>query len=259
MIAGSYMPSAVTQKPQNPPTPGTPPTTPESDPMLNVLAWIEINRGRILGGVAAAIALFGVVYLYRHFAAEREAAANTALLSLRAKPGEPDSAPKAPAFLTVAEQHSGSANVGLRARLLAAGAFYTDGKYAEAQAEFEKLLASAGSGPLGAQADFGVAASLDALDKVDQAAARYQEIISKYAGESVAAQARLALARIQEGRNQAEAALRLYDELIRDKDSATFSQQATQLREELVRKNPALATAGASSSTAPAAPAKSGN
>lgn len=221
--------------------------------MLNLLAWIEINRTRILGGFAAIIALFAVVYLWRHVAAEREATANAALLSLRAKPNQPDSAPKASEFLTVAEQHASSASVANRARLLAAGTFFGEGKYSEAQAEFEKLLASVSSGPLRSQAEYGVAACLDARDQVDEAAAKYQNVISKYADDSVSSQARLALARLEESRNRPEAALRLYDELTREKDPGAFGQQATRLREELLRKNPKLATT--EPATAPAAPA----
>lgn len=208
--------------------------------MLNVLAWIEINRARLMSGFVAVIVVFGVVYLWRHFAGEREAAANTALLELRAKPGQPDTAPKASDFLAIAEQHASTA-AAPRARLLAAGAFFADNKYSEAQTEFEEVLAAAGSGPIAAQAAFGIAACLDSLDKTDEALTRYQEVISRFAGESVAGQARLAIARIQEVRKQPAAALRLYDELVRDKDAGPFSQQATLQREQLLRQHPELA------------------
>ncbi len=251
------MSSALPQKPLNTPTAGfgvTPgmPVTPDADPMLHVLAWIEVNRSRLLGGLAAVIALFGVVYLYRHMASEREAAANSALLNLRPKPSLPDSQPKASDYIAVAERHA-STSVAPRARLIAAGTLYTDSKYTEAQAEFEKVLASVRSGPVAAQAEFGIAASLDALDKPDLAVTKYQEIISKYPDDSVAGQSRLALARIQESRKQPEAALHLYDQLLGDKESGPFSQQAQQQRDELVRRNPQLAAA---STNAPAKPAK---
>lgn len=207
--------------------------------MLNVLGWIEIHRSRILAGFVAIIAAFGVIYLWRHFAAEREATANTALLELRAKPGQPDSAPKASDFLAVADQHAGTA-AAPRARLLAADAFFADNKYSEARAEFEKVLSSGAPEPLLAQAAYGVAASLDAADKAEEATTRYQEVISRYPEESVAGQAKLALARLQESRKQAAGALRLYDELIRDKSAGPFSQQATLQREQLLRQHPEL-------------------
>lgn len=250
------MSSALPQKPLNSPRAGLIPdgaaTPPPSDPMLNVLAWVEVNRSRLVAGLVAFIALVGVGYLWRHLAAEREAAANAALLSVRAKPNQPDSAPKPAEYIAVAEKHS-SSGVADRARLIAAGALFTDNKYAEAQAQFEKVLASVGSGPLAAQAEFGIAASLDALDKADAALAKYQEVISKYPDDSAAGQARFALARLQEARKQPEAALRLYDELLRDKEAGPFSQQASVQRDELIRRNPQLATGGTNN-----APAKAG-
>ena len=219
--------------------------------MLNLMAWLELHRKQLIAGFAAVVALIAVVYLYRHFRDEAEARANAALLELRALPGQPESAPKAADYLKVAEAHA-STSAGPRARLLAAGAFFADNRYAEAQSEFEKVRTSVGSGPLAAQAAFGIAACLDALDKTEPAAAAYREVISSYPEDSVAGQARLALARIETDRKQPAAALRLYDELLRDRESGPFSQQARQLREELVRKNPTLA-GGAS---APAAAAK---
>jgi predicted negative regulator of RcsB-dependent stress response len=218
--------------------------------MIHVLAWIEIHRSRLLAGLAGLIALFGVVYLWRHFQSEREARANTALLELRAHPNQPDSAPKPSDFLKVAEEHA-STSVAPRARLMAAGAFFAENKYSEAQAEFERVLGQTGSGTLAAQAAFGVAVSLDAQDKVDQAAAKYQEVISRFPNDSVAGQARLALARLQDARKQPEAALRLYDELLRDKEGGAFSQLAAQAREEITRRNPQLAA-----TNAPAVPLK---
>ena len=249
-IAGS-MASATTQRPQS--TPPTPNEQPEQDFLLNALAWVELHRRHLLAGFAALIALYGVVYLYRHFAAQRELRANAALLDLRQRPGAPDSAPKAADFLKVAEAHA-SSTAGPRARLLAAGAYFSENKYSEAMAEFEKVLSGTGSGPVAAQAAYGIAACLDAQDKVDQALAKYQEIVSRYPDDSVAGQSKLAMARIQEGRQQGSAALRLYDDLLKDRDQGAFFQLASRQREELIKRQPELlgGSAGAPSTNAPA-------
>lgn len=208
--------------------------------MLNVVAWLELHRQKLITGFLAVVVVIGAIYLWRHFRAEAEARANAALLALRAKPGQPESAPKASDFLKVAEEHA-STSVGLRARLLGAGAFFNENRYAEAQAEFERVLSAAGSGPLAAQALYGVAVSLDAQDKADLAAAKYAEVLSAFPEDSVAGQARLSLARLEERRGKPEVALKYADELLRARDAGAFSQQARQFREELVRRNPALA------------------
>ncbi|MCC7376812.1 MAG: tetratricopeptide repeat protein [Verrucomicrobiales bacterium] len=237
------MSSAVTQTP-------TSDEPPQQDRLLNVLAWLEIHRNQLVAGFVGLLLVVGVVFLWRHFRSEREARANAALLELRARPdaGE-DAGPKAADFLKVAEEHA-STSAAPRARLLAAGAYFAENKYTEAQAEFERVLSSEGSGPLAAQAAFGVAASLDAQDKQDQAIAKYQEVINQFPEESVAAQARLALARIQESRQQSATALRLYDELVREREPGPFSQQAVSQREALLKKHPELA---ASTNAAPTA------
>lgn len=235
------MASAVTQSP-------TPPTeTPEQDRMLNALAWLEIHRKHLLVGFAALIALFAVVYLWRHMAAQRELDGNAALLSLRSRPNQPEASAKAADYLKVAEEHAAS-SAGVRARLLAAAAYFADNRYAEAQAEFSRVLTEEGSGVLAAQAAFGVAASLDALDKQEEAISKYQEVISRFSDDSVALQARLGLARLHESRKQPENALRYYDEILREREPGSVVQAATQAREELIRRHPGLSGTNTTSS-----------
>lgn len=212
--------------------------------MLNVLAWIEIHRKQLMGGFVALLVIFGAVYLYRQLAAQRELAGNAALLSLRHRANQPEASAKAAEYLKVAEEH-GSTSAALRARLLAAGAFFNESRYAEAQAEFVRVLDADGSGVLGAQAAYGIAACLDALDKTDEAATKYQDVISRYSDDSVAVQARLSLARLHESKKQPESALRLYDEVLRDREGSAFAQLATQAKDDLMRANPQLAATNA--------------
>lgn len=232
------MASAAMQQPQPPSPTSTEP--PKQDIFLNAVAWVELHRQQLVAGLVGVILLYGVVYLYRHFAEQRELAANAALLEVRVRPNQPDSTPKAADYLKVAEAHATS-SAGPRARLLAAGTLFSDNKYSEAMAEFERVLSKPGSPLVAAQAAYGIAASLDALDKSDQAATKYQEIISQYPEDSVAGQARLALARIQEDRKQAAAALKLYDELLKDREQGAFAQQAMRSREQLLKSHPELA------------------
>lgn len=239
------MASAVSQ---TPPTTGAPVPPQPDDPIIRVMAWIEVHRSKLVAGLAAFIAICGVVFVWRHFQREREAKANLALLELRARPGQPESAPKPADFLKVADKHA-TTSVGPRARLMAAAAYFADNKYAEAQVEFEKVLAQSGSGPIAAQAAFGVAVCLDALDKVDAASAKYQDVIARFADDSVA-EARLALARLEDARKQPEAAVRLYDEVLRDEREVLLARWRRRPG-EIQRRNPQMAA-----TNAPAVPLK---
>lgn len=215
--------------------------------MLNLLAWIEINRQRLIGGFVAVLVVFGGVYLWRHFASEREERANAALLALRPRSGpngEPINPPQPADYLKVAEDYA-SSPVGSRARLLAATAYFEAGKFAEAQSEFERVLAKEGTGVLAAQGAYGVAASLDAQGKTDAAATKYQEVAAQFPEDAVAAQARLALASLKESAKQPDAALRIYDELLRDRQLGPLAQTAGQRREQLLRQHPQLASTNA--------------
>jgi TolA-binding protein len=194
------------------------------------------------------LVVFGAGYLWRFSVSQREAKADAALLELRAQPGVLDSEPKAADYLKVANAHSSTA-AGRRARLLAAGAFFTEGRFSESMTEFQKVLDADSSGPLAAQAAFGLAASVDAQGKSEDAATRYREVITRFPDTSVAIQSRLALARIEEARQQPAAALRYYDEVLRDREGGPLVQQAVSQRETLVRKYPQIAGTNAVPST----------
>lgn len=226
------MSSAVTQTP-----PSSAPQ--QSDRILNLMAWFEVHRNHLMGALLLIVIAFAGVYLWRHFGEQREARANAALLEIRAKPSDPESAPTAADYLKVATEHP-STVAAYRARLLAAGAFFVEGRFSESLTEFQKVQDEGRSDVLTAQAAFGVAASLDALGKTDEAVARYRDVLNRYADSSVATESRLALARIEEGKQQPASALRLYDEILREREPSPFTQQAESLRQDLLRKFPQL-------------------
>ncbi len=212
--------------------------------MLNLMAWLEVHRNQVLGGLMAVVVLIGIGYLWHYFAERRELQAETALfdVQLQTRSAEGEKTPTAADYLKVAEAHP-STEAALRARLLAAGAYFSEGRYAQSLELFQKILDSEKTGPLAAQAAFGVAASLDAEGKAEDAAKRYQEVPNQFPDSSVAMQARLALAGIEESRNQPAAALRLYDEVMRDREGGPLTQQAAMERDGLMRRHPELANA----------------
>ncbi len=207
------------------------------------MAWLELHRGQLITAFVVLVAVLAAIYLWRHSAAQKEAAANAALLALRPPQAEPGGIPEVVAaseYLKIAEQYPGTA-AGQRARLLAAGSLFHEGRYADALAEFRRVAERAEADAIAAQAAYGIAASLEAQGNVDEAITAYRTVISQHPDESVADQARLALARIHEARSELPLALQLYDELVRTPEPGAFAQMAEQQREALLRKHPELA------------------
>ncbi len=217
--------------------------TTESTWHYELLAWFEINKKRVIGGLAAIIAVILVIYLYTWNRERTEQAASKALLELRAVANTAESLPAASGaeFLKVARQYS-STSAGERALLLAAGALFTEGKYPEAQVQFEKIVSDFGESMLAPIAAFGAASSLDAQEKLDAALAAYQGVVSHYPNDAVATRAKLAAAGVHEAKNQPDQALKLYDEVIQASARSGPGSEASVRRERLLRKHPDLAS-----------------
>ena len=185
-------------------------------------------------------------FVYQWHSNEQETAANQALSAIRSTPSSaamlPE--PKAQEYLKVANEFPGT-GAGERALLMGAADLYAQGKYQEAQAQFERFLKNYSHSSLTPQAVYGVAACLDALNKVDEALAKYQDVIARYSSESVAGQAKLAMGRLYEAKNQPELALKTYDDLTKGNVVSVWSAEARTLRETLLQNHPNLAPTNA--------------
>lgn len=218
----------------------------ESAWLYEVWAWLEVNRKRVIVGLVAVLAVVVIGYVLYWMRGQSNLRADDALLVLRPTPANSDSKPAASPedFLKVASEHP-STPTAERALLLAAGRFYDEGKYAEAQAQYEQALAHDASGLLAPLAALGVATSLDAQDKVDAAMAAYQAVVSKYPDSPSAADAKMAMASLHESRNEPALALKLYDELTANRAAGRSAMMASAKREELLKQHPELAKTNA--------------
>jgi predicted negative regulator of RcsB-dependent stress response len=219
------------------------PETTESTGLYEFLAWAEANKKRLMLAAVAVLAAIVALIVYSYFRDRREAQASESLLALRALPSASTGAKAASPqeFLRVADDYA-STSAGERALLLAAGNLFTDGNYAEAQAQFEKFKTSFGSSPLVSIAALGVASSLDAQDKVDAALAAYQDVAINYPDDPVAAHAKLAMASIYETKKQPEQELKVLDEL--SSKPAIYGDAAVEAmmrKEQLLQQYPDLA------------------
>ncbi len=220
--------------------------------LYEALAWLELNRKRVITGIVLVLAVIVAGYIFFWSRHQAEINANDALLALKpsTSASEDQKAAAAADFLRVAEAHS-SSSVADRALLLAAGDLYREGRYAEAQTQFQKALDQDRSSALAPVAALGVAASLDAQNKVDEALAAYQAVVARYGEAPASARAKFAMALIHEGRNEPREALRIYDELTTSRKMGRASMEASIKRENLLKLHPELAPTNTTSVVLP--------
>ena len=200
------------------------------------------NWKRVAIGAGAAMVLVGGYYLYQYEHEQRETEASRALTDLRsladrAAGGLPQV--KAEDYRRIATAYKGT-DAARQAAFLAAGAMFTEGRYEEARAEFDKFAREPGKDPLVASAAFGAAAALESLRRPDEALAAYQNVVNRYPNDPVAAQAKLALGRLHEAKGQPEAALKIYQEMSKPGAMSAWAGDFVRRQDELLRRNPQL-------------------
>ncbi|HOX02886.1 MAG TPA: tetratricopeptide repeat protein [Candidatus Paceibacterota bacterium] len=214
--------------------------------LYEVLAWLEIHKKRILAGVAiGAVVALAVSYFFWH-RAQRQLAASEALLqvTMAASAEGPNARPSPADLLRVASDYAGTP-AAARAQLLAAGAHFSSGQYAEALAEFERFRQRHPRSSMIHVADLGVAATLESLNRADEALPVYEKAVDTYANQPAAQQARLAIARICEAKQQHAKAVQLYDDLLAQPDRGYWAAEARERRERLLAAHPELAKTNA--------------
>lgn len=208
----------------------------ETGPGFDFLTWFELNRPRIIAGVGVVVV--GVlVFLFIRWQHDQSEAAASAALSSVVNANGTATPPSGTALLAIAEAHAGT-KAAERARLLGAGRLYVEGKFGEAQTQFDKFTVDYPDSPLLNTALLGLASSLDSQNKTNEALTAYQRLISTAPNDPIAARARLNKARIHEALNQAAAAVALYDELSRSQTAGELGQEAAVLRARLITVHP---------------------
>lgn len=210
----------------------------ETGPSFDFLTWFELNRPRIIAGVGVVVV--GVlVFLFIRWRHDQSEAAASAALSAVLNGGGGSTQPTGASLLALAEAHSGT-RAAERARLLGAGRLYVEGKFGEAQTQFDKFTVDYSESPLLNTALLGLASSLDSQNKTNEALTAYQRLISTAPNDPIAARARLSKARIHEALNQPATAVALYDELSRSQTAGELGQEAAVLRARLIAVHPEL-------------------
>jgi predicted negative regulator of RcsB-dependent stress response len=194
--------------------------------IVKLWPWLEANKNRLIMIGLAIVAGWGVFSFISWQHEQKEISAGQALTHLLLTPPVGDDAKAiAAAYTQVADQYPGTV-AGKRAQLQAAAALFDAGRYADAQALFEKSLAADATGPLAATAQLGVAASLEAQDKLDTAAEVYQRVASVFRNSPAALTAKLSLGRIAEQQGKLSDALSEYEDVARSVAGGPLASEA---------------------------------
>lgn len=221
--------------------------------MVSLMAWIEVNKKRLMIGGAVAIVLIVVASLFVQQQARKEITASEALSDIRVpySPGAPAAPDTANALLKMAQAHQGT-RAAARALLISGSILFSEKNYDEAQKRYNLLLQEYPGNPWAADATFGIAVSLEAQGKSAEALAKYEDIRKRFAPSTVINDTKLAIARLYEASNKAEDAFKLYEEVATAGANTTLGTEAKFRQEELLRLRPELAKLNAP--VAPPAP-----
>jgi predicted negative regulator of RcsB-dependent stress response len=214
----------------------------QSMDFYHVANWFHKNQKRLIIIALVAFAIGAIIAIVVWHGDKVESDANDALMALPSTFGGPNYPhPTATALENVAKEYP-STPAGEQAEILAASVLFTDGKYADAQAAFQKFTTDHPSSPLVAQASLGVAASLEGAGKDGDAISKYKEVIQRYPSDPyIINPAKLTLARLLEAQNKPDEALKYYDELMRTQNQYDpWAGEARERREILLAKHPEL-------------------
>ena len=210
--------------------------------MVSLMAWIEVNKKRLMIGGAVAIVLIVVASLFVQQQARKEITASEALSDIRVPytPGAPAAPETANALLKMAQAHQGT-RAAARALLISGSILFSERNYDEAQKRYNLLLQDYPGNPWAADATFGIAVSLEAQGKSAEALAKYEDVRKRFASSTVINDTKLAIARLYEASNKAEDAFKLYEEVATAGANTTLGTEAKFRQEELLRLRPELA------------------
>ena len=214
--------------------------------LFKLWPWIEANKNRLIGGAAIIAAAIFLIYFFLWQRGQKEIAADKALTQVFiSTPPDAGAGALADSYLAVAEKNPGTL-AARRALLQGATALFDAGRYADAQAQFQKFLDANPDNSFAAQASLGVAASLDAQGKSDLAAAAYQKVISGFGDATAVNVAKFSLARIDEAQGKFSDAFHYYADVAQHSNpNGSLGSEAAQHAMELKSKLP----------SAPASPA----
>jgi predicted negative regulator of RcsB-dependent stress response len=213
----------------------------ESESLIKLWTWFETHKKQVLWAViiilgAAFVGWFMVNQQEENRIASGEALSKVVIPQVLT----PNARPVPDAYLRVASKYPDS-NAGARAMLLAATGLFDEGKYTEAQAQFERFRREHHDNALLGNALLGIAASLDAQGKTADAINAYRDLVDHHPNETVVLpQAEFALGRLYEAQGQAATARTFFEKVAMTDPYGSIGSEAGIRIEELKQKYPNL-------------------
>ena len=216
----------------------------QSDSFYNFLAWLEVNKRKVITWAAIALGVVLVAVAVFSYQQQKERRASEALSNVRPPAtGSTTPAPgTADAYLKVATDHAGT-RAAARALLLGAAIKFQEGAYADAQKYYEQFIREYPDNRWLPQAYFGVASSLDAQGKSAEGLKHFEQLRRQFPNDAIIDETKLAMARLYETENRPAEAYKLYDELLKANPYSGLGSEAGLRQAELVEKHPELAKA----------------
>jgi len=212
-----------------------------TDSLYRLLAWFETNKKQVTWGVSALVVIGLLAWFIVWRQSEKEVSASEALshISTPSLGNGGARTDTAEAYLKFAANYP-SSSAATRAQLLAAGSLFVDGKYPEAQAQFEKFMREHHDSPFMSGALLGAASCLDAQGKTNEAMTAYKNIVDHHPSEYVGAQAKFALASLYEAQGKPELARPYFEELAKIDPNGSIGSEAGMRLEEIKAKFPTV-------------------
>ena len=196
--------------------------------LIKFWPWLEANRQRLLITVGAVVAVLLVWYFITTQRAQKAVDAGQAYTQLQLnQPANPTVQQVADEYLKLAGQYSGTL-AAERAQLQAAVLLFGAGRYADAQALFQKFVDAHSGSSLVAAAQLGVAASLESQNQPDAALADYRLVATRYASTTEVWPAKFSLGRVLEAQGKLTEAASYFTEVARSPLAGALASEASQ-------------------------------
>ncbi|HEY3761686.1 MAG TPA: tetratricopeptide repeat protein [Verrucomicrobiae bacterium] len=196
--------------------------------LLKLWPWIEENKKAI--GIGAAIICVVVFFFWfssvQH--TQKETSAGNAMSQLLvSRTGE-----SSDAYLKIASDYSGTV-AAQRATIQAAVLLFGQGKYTDAQAQFQKFIDGNPDSQFYIQALYGNAACLAAENKPQDAIAAYQHVINSSSAGPEVNSSKFAVGGIEESQGRLNDAVTYYEDVASADPSGMLGAEARQRLMEL--------------------------
>lgn len=226
-----------------------------NDPASLLFRWwpqIEANKNRIIGGVVI-IAVVILVYSFVSWRRETSQieAGDAVTRALETLPPGSDSSQAASMYLGISDQY-GSTLAGQRALIQGAAALFMQGKYPDAQGDFQRYLDEHPDGEFSGQAALGVAKCLEAQGKLNDAQGAYQHVISDFSDPEALVNAQFSLALIDLQQRNASSAEQLLQQVMQSDPYGVLGGEARQYLYNIESSRPAPSATSPTVSGAPA-------